>query len=208
VSPWKNSERVAHTFFSIKAPERGDRSSIATTSFASHAIPSYLPRSPHDHADPRFRELAMPQSFACLHYHLIFGTKHRQSLITPELEPRLFDYIGGILRGEGGRLVATGARPDHVHLLVSLSREMSVSEALRIIKANSSGWVHKEFHDMAGFAWQAGYGAFGVSYSHLDAVKNYLARQAEHHRHKSFQEEFVEFLRKHEIEFDERYLWD
>jgi REP element-mobilizing transposase RayT len=84
---------------------------------------------------------------------------------------------------------------------------MSISEALRIIKANSSGWIHDTFPDMREFAWQAGYGAFAVSYSNIDSVKQYIANQAEHHRVKSFKEEFVEFLRRHDIQFDEKYLW-
>jgi REP element-mobilizing transposase RayT len=150
----------------------------------------------------------MPQSFACLHYHLVFSTKDRVPSITEDIAPRLYEYIGGILRAEKGRLLAAGGMPDHVHLLASLSKEMSVSDALRIIKANSSGWIHDTFPDERQFAWQAGYGAFAVSYSNLDSVKQYIARQAEHHRVKTFQEEFVEFLRRHEIEFDERYLWD
>jgi len=150
----------------------------------------------------------MPQSFACLHHHLIFSTKHRDPLITPEVQPRLFDYIGGILRSEGCALVAAGGIPDHVHLLISLNRQVSIADTLRIVKANSSRWVHETFPDLSGFAWQAGYGAFAVSYSHLDRVKAYLSRQAEHHRRITFQEEFIAFLQRHGIEYDDRYLWD
>jgi putative transposase len=97
--------------------------------------------------------------------------------------------------------------PDHVHLLCSLSKELAVAEALRLIKANSSKWIHETFPQHGSFAWQAGYGAFAVSYSHLDSVKRYIASQAEHHKKSSFQEEFRAFLRKHDIAFDERYLW-
>jgi REP element-mobilizing transposase RayT len=150
----------------------------------------------------------MPQSFACLHYHLIFSTKKRVPLLTPELQPRLFEYIGGILRAESGFLAAAGGASDHVHLLAALSRSTAISEALRIVKAKSSRWIHETYPDKRHFAWQAGYGAFSVSYSNLDSVKRYIARQAEHHQGKSFQEEFVEFLRRHKIEFDERNLWD
>lgn len=98
--------------------------------------------------------------------------------------------------------------PDHVHLLASLSKELAVSDAMRIVKANSSGWIHDQFPDKRHFGWQAGYGAFSVSHSNLESVKQYIARQAEHHRVKTFQEEFVEFLKRHDIEYDERYLWD
>ena len=150
----------------------------------------------------------MPQSFASLHHHLIFSTKNRALLITEELQPRLFEYIGGILRGRGCALVAAGGVADHVHLLVSLDKQISVAEALRIVKANSSRWVHDAYPALSTFAWQAGYGAFAVSHSHLERVKGYLARQAVHHRRVSFQEEFVAFLQRHGIEYDERYLED
>ena len=98
--------------------------------------------------------------------------------------------------------------PDHVHLLVSLTRQSSVAEIARLVKANSSGWVHDTFPDLRGFAWQAGYGAFSVSSSSLAVVKHYIARQEEHHRTRTFQDEFVGFLKRHNIEFDERYRWE
>jgi REP element-mobilizing transposase RayT len=98
--------------------------------------------------------------------------------------------------------------PDHVHLLVSLERDMAVAELVRVIKANSSKWVHETFPGRADFAWQTGYGAFAVSFSQLGSVSEYLAGQAEHHRVRPFKEEFLEFLRRHRIECDERYLWD
>ena len=150
----------------------------------------------------------MPQSFAALYCHFIFSTKHREPLISRELQPRLFAYIGGGLRNEGSVLLAAGGMPDHVHLLASLSRQTSVAEVVRLVKANSSGWVHQTFPEMQGFAWQNGYGAFSVSASALPAVKRYLAGQEEHHRTRTFQQEFVAFLKKHEIEHDERYLWE
>jgi putative transposase len=133
-------------------------------------------------------------SFTCLTYHLVFSTKHRQPFIDDSWQPRLFDYLGGILRQQGGALFAAGGMPDHVHL--------------RDIKANSSKWIHGEIADQTGFAWQAGYGAFTASYSGVGAVRRYLAGQKEHHRGRTFQEEFLELLRRHEIEFDERYVWD
>ena len=104
--------------------------------------------------------------------------------------------------------MAAGGMPDHVHLLVSLSRESSVSDTLRQIKGGSSKWIHETFPDLGGFAWQAGYAAFAVSYSHIETVKQYIATQAEHHRTVTFQEEYLEFLRAQHFEFDERYLWD
>jgi putative transposase len=97
--------------------------------------------------------------------------------------------------------------PDHVHLLVSLHR-VSIARTVQLVKANSSKWVHGTFSERRKFAWQAGYGAFSVSYSNLPQVKNYIAHQAEHHHHQTFQDEFREFLGKHEISWDEKYVWD
>jgi REP element-mobilizing transposase RayT len=150
----------------------------------------------------------VPQSFACLYYHLVFSTKGREPLLAADLRARLFEYVGGILRAHGGCLVAAGGVEDHVHLLAGLSREMAVAEALRLLKANSSKWVREAAAGPAAFAWQTGYAAFTVSRSRMGAVKTYLARQEEHHRTQSFQDEYRALLRRHGIEVDERYLWD
>jgi REP element-mobilizing transposase RayT len=150
----------------------------------------------------------MPQSFASLHVHIVFSTKTRRPLITADLQARLFEYMGGIAREHGCCLAAAGGMPDHVHLLLSLSRELSIAEAVKILKANSSKWIHEKFPEQRDFAWQTGYGAFAVSYSNLEPVKAYLATQEEHHRRRTFQEELLELLRRHEIEYDDRYLWE
>jgi putative transposase len=149
----------------------------------------------------------MPQSFGSLHCHLVFSTKQRLPQITADIQPRLFEYIGGILRNHSSCLIAAGGMPDHVHLLVSLGRTVATAEAVRLIKSNSSAWMHNEL-SLTDFRWQDGYGAFAVSYSNIDSVKLYLANQAQHHAHKTFQDEFLEFLRRHELEWDERYIWD
>ncbi len=128
--------------------------------------------------------------------------------MTTQLQLRLFAYVGGILRSEGCVLAAAGGMPDHIHFLVSLDKQKSISEIVRIIKANSSKWVHETFPEFSRFAWQVGYGAFSVSFSHIDRVKEYLSRQAEHHRTQTFQEEYLAFLQRHGMEYDERYLWD
>lgn len=150
----------------------------------------------------------MPQSFTCLHYHLVFGTKHRTPAIPPALRPRLYDYIGGVLRSEGGVLVAAGGTADHVHLLVRLSQQRALADVLRVTKANASKWVHDEFPDAGWPGWQSGYGAFAVSYSGLEAVKAYLANQEAHHRRMTFEAEYRMLLGKHGIEFDARHLWE
>ncbi len=150
----------------------------------------------------------MPQSFASLYCHIIFSTKNREPLIVGELATRIYEYIGGICRESGNVLLAAGGMPDHVHLLISLGKQTTVSDFVRTIKANSSGWIHRTFANQGGFAWQSGYGAFSVSLSNIEAVKLYIANQAEHHRTKSFQEEFIEFLKRHGLAYDERYLWE
>lgn len=149
----------------------------------------------------------MPQSFASLHCHIVFSTKQRQPLIASATQTRLFEYIGGILRNHSSPLIAAGGMPDHVHLLLSLSRTMSVADLIRTIKSNSSHWMHEEMRQ-TGFQWQSGYGVFAVSFSQLKHVKAYLAQQEEHHRQVSFKEEFIELLRRHAIDWDERYVWD
>jgi REP element-mobilizing transposase RayT len=139
---------------------------------------------------------------------MVFSTKNRVPLISPDLAPRLYGYIGGIVGNLGGSLVAAGGMPDHVHLIVSLGKTMSTADTVRTIKSNSSGWVHETFPRMGQFAWQTGYGAFAVSYSNLDDVKRYIAHQEDHHRVRTFQDEFRALLQRHNIEYDERYVWD
>jgi REP element-mobilizing transposase RayT len=149
----------------------------------------------------------MPQSYTCLHYHLIFSTKHRAPLITPDLQPRTYDYLGGLVRAEDGVLLAAGGVADHVHLLARLGQSRPLADVMRVVKTNSSRWAHG-LAPVADFAWQTGYAAFTVSRSHLGAVERSIRGQEEHHRRVSFQDELRAFLRRHEIEPDGRYLWD
>jgi putative transposase len=160
-----------------------------------------------DSGVPKHGGNIMPQSFASIHCHIVFSSKHRKPFISTEIQPRLYEYIGGLIRNHGRSLIAAGGMPDHIHLLISLGRTLSIADAVRIVKANSSGWIHDKLR-MPAFAWQTGYGAFSVSVSNLDQVKSYIADQAEHHRRISYQDEFREFLRRHGIEWDERYAWD
>jgi REP element-mobilizing transposase RayT len=150
----------------------------------------------------------MPQSLASLHCHLIFSTKNREPWLSADLQPRLFEHVGGIVRAEDGRLVAAGGMPDHVHWLVSVGKQIAVAELVRIIKANSSKWIHETQPNLRGFSWQGGYGAFAVSYSQIESVRAYLDHQAEHHRTVTFREGFLRFLERHGLAYDERYLWD
>jgi putative transposase len=150
----------------------------------------------------------MPQSYTCLHYHLVFSTKNRVPAITSTLQPRLWEYLGGIVRGEGGIPIQIGGTADHVHLVVTLRQQPGVADFLRQLKAVSSGWVHDNFPEANDFWWQTGYGAFTVSHSAIDSVKAYIANQEEHHKGRTFQDEFRTLLIKHGIEFNEQYLWD
>jgi putative transposase len=150
----------------------------------------------------------MPSSHLSLHYHLIFSTKHREPLIAPALAVRLYDDIGGIVRGAEGVLLAAGGMPDHVHLLVGLGATRALADVLRDVKAGSSKWIHDTFPESSGFRWQTGYGAFVVSHSLLDVVREYIRNQEEHHRSRTFQEEYILFLRRHRIDYDERYVWE
>lgn len=150
----------------------------------------------------------MPQSLASLHVHVIFSTKNRSPLIDGGFQSCLYEYIGGTLRAQNCRLLIAGGVSDHVHLLISLARDVSVADVVRSVKANSSRWVHETVPRVAEFAWQSGYGAFSVSQSNVEDVTRYIAHQADHHRRGTFQEEFRAFLERHGIAFDERYAWD
>jgi REP element-mobilizing transposase RayT len=150
----------------------------------------------------------MPQSYTCLHYHLVFSTKNRGPSITPEIRQRLWEYLGGIVRNAGGIPIQIGGIEDHVHLLVTLRQQPALADFMRELKAGSSGWVHDTFPDTPEFWWQTGYGAFTVSHSARDDVRNYIANQEEHHKTMTYQDELRALLKKHGIAFDERYLWD
>ena len=148
----------------------------------------------------------MPQSFTNLIYHIVFSTKNRQPIINEDVKPRLYDYIGGTIRKQGGISLAINGMDDHVHVLAKLRPDKAVSDVLRDLKANSSGWMHKVFPELEDFSWQNGYGAFTVSASQIEKVKEYIANQERHHQKRSFRDEFIALLKANEIEFDEKYL--
>ena len=145
----------------------------------------------------------MPSAFTQNFYHTVFSTKHRANLITPDLEQRLFPFIGGIVRDLRCTLLAINGMPDHLHLLVRYRADLSHSEMLQQIKGRSSKWIHETFPQHSQFAWQEGYGGFTVSKSVVPEVEAYIARQKEHHKRQDFKSEFLALLRKHEIELDE-----
>ncbi len=150
----------------------------------------------------------MPGTFSQLLFHIVFSTRHREPWIKPALGERVYPYIGGIIRADGGALYEIGGMPDHVHLLLRWKPDGSLSDLIRTVKARSSLWVHQTFEDLGNFAWQEGYSAFSVSKSNEGAVRRYIETQAEHHSREDFKSELLRILRAHEVEFDEQYVFD
>ena len=149
----------------------------------------------------------MSKSYTNLIYHIVFSTKDRQPLITTHHKERLYEYIGGTIRGLGGILLAINGMPDHVHVLAKLRPDKAVAAVLRDLKANSSGWMHDVFPDLRDFKWQRGYGAFTVSASQIERVAKYIAEQEIHHAKQTSRDEFVRLLTANDVEFDEEYLF-
>ena len=147
-------------------------------------------------------------SYVSACFHCVFSTKERQKLIKPALQERLWPFLGGIARQNDMCALAVGGMEDHVHMLLSLPAAMPVAKAMQLIKGGSSRWIHETFADQRHFAWQEKYGAFSVSVSQLDRIIQYIQGQREHHRVKTFEEEFIALLKRHGIHYDERYLWE
>jgi len=150
----------------------------------------------------------MANTFTSLHYHLIFSTKNREPWIRPDSESRVWSYLGGIARDNDMKTLLIGGIENHVHLLLGLPPTMTVSKAVQLIKGASLGWIKETFSGTAGFAWQDGYAAFTVSKSLVPEVEGYIRNQREHHRLKTFEQKYRAVLNKHEIQYDERYLFD
>jgi len=149
----------------------------------------------------------MSHSYVSNLMHCTFSTKDRYPAIDSKLESRLWPYLGGIARENRMKAIAVGGTADHVHALLSLPGMMSFAKTVQLIKGGSSKWMHDTFSNQKRFAWQEGYGAFSVSASQVSKTIAYINNQKEHHRNKSFQEEFLELLNKHGIEFDQRYVF-
>lgn len=150
----------------------------------------------------------MPGTYTTLLYHIVFSTKGRRLMIKPELRPRIHEYLGGIVRSEGGTALRIGGMPDHIHLLIQWRADESLSTLMRQLKSNSTRWIRETLPGMESFAWQEGYSAFTVSVSQCEAVSRYIANQESHHRGQSFQDELVEMLVAHGVQYDARYLCD
>jgi REP element-mobilizing transposase RayT len=150
----------------------------------------------------------MPQSLSKVILHIIFSTKDRQPWLDSGVRPRVHAYLATICRDLGGELVHVGGVADHVHIVTTLPRTVAQAQLVEQIKKASSKWIKTLDAPYRGFFWQRGYGAFSVSPSQLGEVLRYVHAQQEHHRTRTFQEEYRDLLRKHGIDFDERYVWD
>jgi len=147
----------------------------------------------------------MPSTFTNLLYHIVFSTKNRRQSISADFRDDLYSYTGGIIRDEKGTLLEIGGMPDHVHLLVRLPASLALSDALRLIKANTAKWANERRDARSLFAWQTGY---TVSESQVLTVRRYIQRQEQDHRKQTFKQEVETLLRRNRIEFDRKYLWD
>lgn len=150
----------------------------------------------------------MPQSLSLTIIHLVFSTKDRMSLLTPEILPDLHAYLATVARHADGECYRVGGVADHVHLALRLSRTQTIADLVSELKTSSSKWLKDKSPALSKFAWQRGYGNFSVGPRDLDALIAYIDGQEEHHRTRTFQEEYRNFLRNYGIEFDERYVWD
>jgi REP element-mobilizing transposase RayT len=150
----------------------------------------------------------MAQSLSKMILHVVFSTKGREKTITSSIRPRLHGYLAQVGRDMGCDVHIVGGVADHVHLAVDFPRTITVADFLKKIKGTSSIWMKEQGKEFSTFAWQAGYGVFSVSASHKKKLKEYIANQEEHHRELSFEDEYRQFLKRYEIEVDERYLWD
>lgn len=150
----------------------------------------------------------MPGTYSQLLLHVVFSTKTRTPWIAADVADSLYPYMGGIIRAEKGTLYEIGGVEDHVHLYLRWRPDGSVSDLMRTLKARSSKWIHDTFPKLGAFAWQEGYSVFSVSKSQEEAVKKYIAGQAEHHKKEDFKLELLHILRLHRVEFDEKYVFD
>lgn len=151
----------------------------------------------------------MPQSLARVLVHILFSTKNREPLLTtPELRGAMNAYMVGVLGKQGCPSLIVNCVADHMHVLCALSRTLSIADLLEEMKKSTSRWAKTHDPSLHAFRWQAGYGSFSVSESNAPQVKRYIERQEEHHRKVSFQDEYRQFLKLHNIDYDERYVWD
>jgi REP element-mobilizing transposase RayT len=150
----------------------------------------------------------MSQSLTQLYVHLVFSTKYRKHLILPEIQTELYNYIGGILNNIECTPIQIGGITDHIHILLCLSKKITLIKMVEEVKRSSSKWLKIKHPELSEFYWQNGYGAFTVGYTQIDSVIKYIQNQQQHHSKHTYQDEYRLFLNKYKISFDEKYVWD
>ena len=150
----------------------------------------------------------MPQSLSSILIHLIFSTKNREPLLTPEIDAELYPYMASILKALKSPALIINGTSDHLHTLFSLSRVATVADVVEEVKTESSKWIKRKGIEFRNFHWQSGYGAFSIGQSQISTVKRYIGRQKQHHRRITFQDEYRKFLKAYDVKYDERYVWD
>jgi len=150
----------------------------------------------------------MGQSLVKNYVHIVFSTKYRQPLITTDIETELYSYLGGICNGLGCPSVKVGGFDDHVHILCMLSKNIALANLMKELKANSSKWIKTKGPEFKNFYWQNGYGAFSVPEKGVPKLIDYIANQRQKHQKLLFHKEYLQILKEHDIDYDERYLWD
>ncbi len=150
----------------------------------------------------------MGQSLVQNYIHIIFITKHREPLIQPPAEQELHAYLGGICNRLESQSIIVGGYTDHIHILCKLSKKIPLMKIIEELKSHSSKWIKTKGKSYEKFYWQDGNGAFSVNPSEIDIVISYIANQKEHYKKKTFQDEYRAFLKKYQVEYDERYVWD
>jgi putative transposase len=150
----------------------------------------------------------MGQSLVQNYIHIIFSTKNREPFIIPGIEEDLFSYMGGICNNLECTVLKIGGHLDHVHIFCMLSKKIALMKLLEEVKSHSSGWIKTKDEEFSNFYWQAGYGAFSVKHADVQSVIEYISNQKDHHSKKDFKDEFRSFLKKYEVKYDEKYVWD
>ena len=150
----------------------------------------------------------MPGTFSQIYIQIVFAVKGRENLIANSWKTELHKYIAGIIKGKGQKSIIVNGMPDHIHALIGLKPVMAISDLVRDIKNNASNFVNDHNFIKGKFAWQENYGAFSYSHSHIERVYEYILNQEKHHQKKTFKQEYIEFLKKFEIEYVEKYLFE
>lgn len=150
----------------------------------------------------------MGHTYASIYYHIVFATQGRVPALGEQIRPRLWDYMGGILRNIRCHPVIVGGHAEHAHVVVSAHQDLAPSKLVATVKANSSRWLHETYPDLAEICWQRGGSVYTLHHGLVERARQYVSRQEEHHREQSFEEEYRAFLRRHGVVIDERYIWD